>query len=277
MELSELRKQPHLSASSIGTYVECSLSYRFSKIDKLPIEFKSDNMEFGTAIHRVLEEYYREKMIGTKLLLKDIHALFESIWKGIADGNTEIRYSNGKDYKELAMTGKDLLTTWYNRLPGDQFNILGIEEIFSFNIDGVEVPIIGAMDLVEEDDAGTIIITDFKTSARAYSIDEVDSNQQLTMYQIAAKRNGFEDREILLRFDTLIKTKKKRFEQYYTTRSEIDENRLIKKTQQVWDGITKSVFIPNDTSWKCKGCMYKAACDDYLEAEGEYYDKASNQ
>jgi len=264
MELSELRQQPHLSASAIGTYVECSLAYKFGKIDKLPMEFKPDNMEFGTAIHRVLEQYYREKMIGTKILLKDIHAIFETTWKSIAEGRDDIQYSHGKDYKTFLMLGKDLLTTWYNKLPDDNFNILGIEDAFSFQIDGIDIPIIGAMDLVEEDDSGTVIITDFKTSARAYSLDEVDQNQQLTVYQIAAKKNGFGDREILLRFDTLIKTKTPKFEQYWTTRSDLDERRLIKKTQQVWDGIIKSVFIPNDTSWKCRGCMYKNACDEYL-------------
>jgi putative RecB family exonuclease len=163
------------------------------------------------------------------------------------------------------MFGKDLLTAWYNKLPDDQFTILAIEEAFSFTLPGIPIPIIGAMDLVEEDNAGTIIITDFKTSGRAYSKDEVDQNQQLTMYQIAAKCNGYGDREILLRFDTLIKTKTPKFEQYWTTRSEIDERRLIKKAAQVWDGISKGVFIANDTSWKCKGCAYKKACDAYLE------------
>ena len=53
MVLSELRKSPHLSASAIGEYVECSLLYRFGRIDKLPFEFRSDNLEFGTVIHRV--------------------------------------------------------------------------------------------------------------------------------------------------------------------------------------------------------------------------------
>ena len=62
------------------------------------------------------------------------------------------------------------------------------------------------------------------------------------------------DREILLRFDTLIKTKTPKFEQYWTTRSKLDERRLIKKAAQVWNGITKGVFVANDTSWKCKGC-----------------------
>jgi len=239
------------------------------------MEFKSDAMEFGTCIHRVLEQFYSARMIGEKLLLKDIHQLFESTWKGIAKDRDDIRYADGNDFKTLLMYGKDLMTTWFNKLPNDDFTVLAIEEAFSFTLPAIPIPIIGAMDLVEEDSTGTIIITDFKTSGRAYSKDEVDQNQQLTMYQLAAKRNGFDDREILLRFNTLIKTKVPKYIEYWTTRSELDERRLIRKAVQVWDGISKSVFVGNDQSWKCKGCGYKTACDEYLE--GENYDKASNQ
>ena len=275
MVLSELRQNEHLSASSILGYVDCSLAYKFGRIDKLPMEFKSDAMEFGTCIHRVLDQFYSAKMIGEKLLLKDIHQIFETTWKGIAEDRDDIRYASGNDFKSILMMGKDLLTVWYNKLPDDNFTILAIEEAFTFTLPDIPIPIIGAMDLVEEDSAGTLIITDFKTSGKAYSKDEVNQNQQLTMYQIAAKKNGYADREMLLRFDTLIKTKTPKFEQYYTTRSEIDEKRLIKKASQVWDGITKGVFVANDTSWKCKGCAYKQACDEYLE--GENYDQACNQ
>ena len=275
MVLSELRQTPHLSASSIGEYVECSLLYKFGSIDKLPMEFKSDSLEFGTCIHRVLEYYYSAKMMGDRMLLKDVHEYFVCQWLDIARGRSDIRYSEGNDYNCLLMYGRDLLTAWYNKLPEDDFTILAIEEAFSITLPDLSVPIIGAMDLVEQDSAGTIIITDFKTSGRAYSKDEVDQNQQLTMYQIAAKQNGYYDRDILLRFDCLIKTKTPKFEQYWTTRCELDERRLIKKASQVWDGISKGVFVANDTSWKCKGCAFKTACDQYLE--GESYDQASNQ
>jgi len=275
MNLSELRQNEHLSASAILGYVDCSLAYKFGRIDKLPMEFKSDAMEFGTCIHRVLEQFYSVRMIGEKMLLKDVHQIFETTWTGIASERDDIRYNGDNDFKTLLMYGKDLLTTWYNKLPDDEFTILAIEDAFSFTLPNIPIPIIGAMDLVEEDSAGTLIITDFKTSGRAYSKDEVNQNQQLTMYQIAAKHNGYADREILLRFDTLIKTKTPKFEQYWTTRSELDERRLIKKAAQVWYGITKGVFVANDTSWKCKGCAYKNACDDYLE--GEEYDQACNQ
>jgi hypothetical protein len=64
MLLSELRQKSHLSASSIGDYLECGMLYRFSRIDRLPMEFVADAMEFGSVIHIVLAEYYQAKMTG---------------------------------------------------------------------------------------------------------------------------------------------------------------------------------------------------------------------
>jgi len=264
MILSELRQRPHLSASAINEYVECSMAYKFGRVDKLPMEFKSDAMEFGTAIHRVLEQFYSEKMMGVKLSLKQVHDLFIETWGNIARDWDDIRYTNGADFVTHLIAGKDLLTAWYSKLTDDAFNVLAIEEAFCFFVPEIPIPIIGAMDLIEEDEAGTLIITDFKTSARSYSRDEVEQNQQLTVYQMAAIRNGYHDREILLRFDTLIKTKTPKFEQYWTTRTQMDERRMIQKILSVWDGISKGVYVPNDTSWKCKGCAYKTACDNYL-------------
>jgi len=267
MILSELRQSPHLSASSIGDYVECGLLYKFGRIDRLIMDFKADAMIFGSVIHLVLGEYYEAKMIGDRMSLKDIHNSFEEHWRKAAEGNTDIKYTKGKDFETLMMGGKDLLMAWYMTLPEDNFKVLAVEEAFSFNLPDLPVPIIGAADLIEEDESGTIIITDFKTSARAYSVSEVDQNQQMTTYQLGAKASGYDDREILLRLDCLIKTQKPKLKQYYTIRTEIDEIRLIKKIHQVWEGISKGVFVPNDTSWKCKNCSYKTACDEWFLKE----------
>ena len=270
MELSELRKKPHLSASGVNEYVECSLLYRFGRIDRLPMEFVAAELEFGTVIHKVLEEFYRAKMIGEKLLLKDLHEQFKTLWKKSAAERQDIQYQEGQNAEMLSMLGVDLLTVWFNKLQEDNFQVIAVEEAFSFNIPGVFAPIIGAIDLVEEDESGALIITDFKTSGRAYSADEVDKNPQMTIYQMAFKKNGYRDREILLKFDALIKTKTPKFEQYWTTRTEEDERRMIRKIKEVWKGINKGVFVPNDTSWKCKGCHYQNACKEWFEkGEGQ--------
>lgn len=132
MELFELRKQPHLSVSSVNDYAECGLLYKLGRIDKLPFEAKSDALEFGSVIHLVLAEFYEERMVGNKVLLKDLHESFEDRWRKVAEGNTNIEYANGKDFETLLMGGKDLLTTWYNKLPDDNFRVMAIEEAFSF-------------------------------------------------------------------------------------------------------------------------------------------------
>ena len=269
MDLWELKKEPHLSASSINDYAECGLLYKLGRIDRVPMEYRADAMELGSVIHLVLEEFYQERMIGNKLPLKALHESFEKHWRNVAEGKEDIQYAHSKDFDTLLMDGKELLTAWYNKLSEDRFTVLAIEEPFRFVIPDIPVPVIGAIDLIEEDESGTIIITDWKTSGRAYSVDEVDRNMQLTVYQLAVKANGFSDREILLKFDCLIKTKTPKFEPYWTTRSEVDEKRLVRKTFKVWEGISKGVFIPNDQSWKCNGCNYRKACDEWFLKGGE--------
>jgi len=267
MELWELRKEPHLSASSIASFIDCGLSYRFSKIDKLPIEFEADSLLFGSAIHLVLAQYFEEKMIGNSLPLKEMQQEFEDQWSDAAEENENIRYSRGKDFQSLMLLGKELLAVWYHKRKDDKFKILGVEQAFSFKIPGLPLPIIGAWDVLEEDNSGTLIITDFKTAGRSYSNDEVDKNMQLTIYQMAARASGYSDRDILLRFDCLLKLKKPQVKEYWSVRSDIDERRMLKKIHEVWKGINSGVFIPNDNSWKCGGCAYKNACDAYLSKE----------
>jgi putative RecB family exonuclease len=270
MELSRLRKAPHLSASGVNEYVECSLLYRFGRIDRLPMEFVAAELEFGTVIHKVLEEFYRTKMIGEKLLLKDLHQQFKTLWKKSTTERQDIQFQEGQNAEVLSMLGVDLLTVGFDKLQEDNFQVIAVEEAFSFALPGISAPIIGAIDLLEQDESGTLIITDFKAIGRAYSIDEVDRNQQLTIYQMAMKRNGHACHEILLKFDCLIKAKKSpKFESYWTTRSETDEIRMERKIRQVWSGISKGVFVPNDTSWKCPRCHYRKACDEWFLKGGD--------
>ncbi len=263
MELSELRKTPHLSASSVGDYLDCSLLYKLGRIDKIKPAFTPDALEFGSAIHLVLAEINQQKMVGINLSIKEIQDSFEKHWTRLAKDRVNLKYSEGKSFDILMLEGKELLSTYYHKRSNDGFNVIGVEESFSINLKGCPVPIIGAIDLIEEDSSGTIIVTDYKTSGKAYSNADVDNNFQMTLYQIAVKQNGFADREILLKFDCLIKTKTPKFESYYTTRNEIDEKRAIRKIIEVHKGITKGVFIPNDSTsnWKCKGCSFKQPCN----------------
>ena len=121
MELSELRQKPHLSASSISTYVDCSLQYYFSYIKRLPMEFVSDALEFGSAIHLTLADFYRAKMTGDRLLLKDVHESYRQHWTNRVKDRSDIKYADQKDFQSYLIEGVDLLTAWFNKLPDDTF------------------------------------------------------------------------------------------------------------------------------------------------------------
>jgi len=132
MDLLELKKKPHLSASSINDYIDCGLLYKFGRIDKLQREYTSDALEYGSTIHKVLADFYQEKMLGNKMIVKELHQIFEEHWQEAAEGRNDIQYANGKDFNILLSEGKDLLTTYYDKLPDDNYRILAIEEPFSF-------------------------------------------------------------------------------------------------------------------------------------------------
>jgi putative RecB family exonuclease len=268
MELKELRQKPHLSASSINDYLDCGLLYKLGRILKLQPEIRPDALEFGSIMHRVLAEFYKHKLEGEIVPLLDLQILFEAWWRKATESGPELTYKDGKDAEKLLQDGKNLLFAYYRKLPRDDFNVLAIEEPFRFTLPYLPIPIIGVLDLVEEDESGAIIITDWKTASKSYSEEEVNKNLQLTVYHMAARANGYRDREILMRFHCLIKTKAPKFEEYYTTRSEMDEMRAMKKIRHVWRGISKSVFIPNE-SWKCKGCSYRNACDEWFKEEDQ--------
>ncbi len=263
MNIAEMRKTPHLSASGIGDYISCSLLYKFGRIDKIRPAFTPDALEFGSCVHKALQYFYEHKSAGNCISETELLQTFEQNWRESAEGRDDIEYKAGKSFEILLSEGKSLLSVYFDELPKDDYKVLAIEEAFSFEIEGIDVPIIGVYDLIEEDEQETIIITDWKTSSRAFSQSEIDRNMQLLLYQMSTKANGFSDRNILLKIDALIKTRTPKFEQYFTTREEKDEQRLIRKIQAVWDGIQKGIFIPNDDNWKCSCCSYKEYCENW--------------
>ena len=115
MNLHDLRQQPHLSASSIGDYIDCGMLYKFGRVDRLPREFVADALEFGTVIHKVLAEYYQAKMTGDRMLLKDIHERFKTSGMKPPMARDNIQYAKGKDFDTLLMNGIDLFTAWYSQ------------------------------------------------------------------------------------------------------------------------------------------------------------------
>jgi len=267
MDIFAMKKKPHLSASGINDYIDCGLLYRFSRIDNLKPEFSPDSLEFGSAIHETLAHYNEQRLVGSHMSVEEVQTFFEERWTSHARDNDEIVYHNGKDFESYLQDGKALLKAFRETANHDHFTVIAVEEPFHFQLEGVEIPIIGVIDLIEVDDSGTVIITDYKTAAKAYTVDQVNRNLQLTLYYLAMKANGYLTREVLLKVDGLIKTKTPKYEPYYSTRDDDIAQRTAKKIKAVWQGISGGVFIPNDASWKCPDCRFKSRCSEWFSRQ----------
>ena len=265
MNISTLRSMPHLSASSIQSYMGCGLQYRFSRVDHLEREYTSDNLLFGVVIHSVLSEFNQERLMGNYMSAQELMKLFEAYWiDGVRD-TPDLKYSKGKDFNILLKQGKQMLTTFVNQVPRDEYEVVAIEEPFEFQVDGLDVPMIGIMDLVERDENDTIIISDYKTMGSTITLNDIDQNFQLSVYYMAARKNGYADNDIVLKLDCLMKTKNPQFKQVYTYRNEEDELRAVKKIKETWNAIQKGIFLPTgEGTWRCRYCEYKSYCDRWF-------------
>ncbi len=117
MEIKELRKKPHLSHSSINSYMECGLQYKFSKIDKLKPQFISDNLVYGITVHRVLADFHQERLIGKLLSSDDLCDLFGQYWKSAAENKESHKVFKEKQLRQYSERRKSV----NSRLPQASF------------------------------------------------------------------------------------------------------------------------------------------------------------
>lgn len=245
----------HLSASQIQTYMECSLKYKFNKIDQLPKPFKPAGLALGSSIHAAVEWLHRRWKQGDEVTLKSVWDIFEADW--YAQSLDEIRYKNGDTSEESVELGKSLLSVYFNNSAHN--GILHAELPFDVPLvdtqtnETLGISLQGMFDRIETGD----IVADLKTWSRTLSQDDLASNIQLTAYSYAY-RMLFKTIPTL-RFDVLLKTRIPQFKQFFSLRTDADHQSFFLLCKEVYNGIRKEVFFPTP-SWKCRDCEYRQHC-----------------
>ena len=240
----------YLSYSQLALYLQCPLKYKLVYIDE--IERERDGMPaalaFGRAIHRALARFYTDVMDQEPFNLDRFLAAFRDAWEDEAEGK-EIIYNEGEDFNSLLEQGKAMLRVFARSVRPQR--VIAVEVPFEFRLEhpqtGKEfpIPIKGVIDLVEEDEQGTLWVVDHKTAGRAFSEAQVAGDLQLLIYAAAVMHlDVAEGKDVLLRLDVLLKGKKPRFLRYCTERTEQDIARLFEIVDGVWRAIEAEAFYP---------------------------------
>jgi len=256
----------HFSFSQLAAFQKCPLQYKFAFILKVPTKGKAV-FSFGKTMHNTLYEFLKqaseknnseqENLFGEKTIVKKdkendfeiLSHLYEKNW-------LDEWYESKKQKEEYHKLGKRILKDFYDDFIKNTPNILKVSGVpaleLPFNLKIGGYTLYGVVDRIDQTDDGITII-DYKTGQSKDKLD-VDTKEQLLIYQIAAK-------EVLhlepkhLAYYYLEDGKKLSF---LGTDNEL-ENQKTKIIEEI-EKIKNSEFEPTP-GWQCQYCDFKDICD----------------
>ena len=171
-----------LRQSMVNTYLQCPARF-YAIYEEGKEEPKNKFAEMGTAVHAVLEAYYKGEFKR-----EDLDQAFDYWW-------TKCGPNDFKDYQECL----DMVRRYFERNPDDP-DVIAVELDFNVTVNGV--PISGTIDRVDRIDERTIRLVDYKTNQMPFSRDELEGSIQFKMYNLAL----MELKDQLGGFDRIINT-----------------------------------------------------------------------
>ncbi len=169
-----------LSFSSLDTFRNCPLKYKYQEIDKIRTS-SSPEAVFGTIIHSTLKYIHEGKGSFVFPTEKEALEFFSSCWKG--EG-----FRDEIEERSAFAQGIKIIQEYYKKNNPAETKIVALESNFAIKLEDEkenETHIIsGIIDRIDKIDEGFEII-DYKTSKKLPSQLSVNENLQLLIYLLA--------------------------------------------------------------------------------------------
>jgi putative RecB family exonuclease len=245
---------PSYSHSKLAAYQQCPQKYKFRYIDEIPPPIRSIELHLGTTVHSALEKLYADAKQGQVTSLDDLLTFFQDKWD--EDYSPQMRIvrfkTTARTYLEM---GRQMLKDYHWTFhPFTQSTTLELEEKFIFPLsEGQDIR--GIIDRLAKSKDGTLEIHDYKTSRRLPTMEQVATDAQLSLYEIAIRHRWPETQQIsliwhYLAFDKEIKITKTPQQLDTVKRNTLDLIRRIEATTS----------FPTRVSALCDWCEYKEIC-----------------
>lgn len=188
MSLETLTGKPHLSYSSLESYLTCGERWKLEKV----VGLKGEDAWYlfgGSAVHEATEAIDKGEetdaiVAFNKAWARQI-ANIEDIDKVRAGGRATKEYPNKEDATWWTANGPSLVQAWVDWVTArvnEGWAILEIEHAFDLDLGGV--PVRGYIDRVMADPQGQVYVIDLKTGSHAPS-----SALQTGIYSIGYEQN----------------------------------------------------------------------------------------
>ncbi len=165
-----------LSYTQISRYQSCPLWYKLQYIDRLEPKDKW-YFSFGSTIHACAEYFFKVR-VPPPPLLEELLEFYEQNW--LSEG-----YESAEEEAKYKAYGREILSKFWEIHSADFKMPVAVEPRFYIDIEGVKLT--GYIDRVDKLDSGGLSIVDYKTDKELFTIDDLETNLQLTLYQLAAE------------------------------------------------------------------------------------------
>lgn len=235
-----------LSASSMKTYDQCPLKYKYNYIDKLPRK-EWDHFSLGNLCHRTLEIFHQTYMKeGTSK---------RSLSKLMSYSFALARKEFGGIHKNILVEAKGLIRDYLDSVARNEMPLVkGVETQFNFNLEK-DILVRGYLDRIDIMKNGIFHIVDYKTTKNTKYLDSF----QLLIYGLWLKHkyphiNNFKASYILLRY----KSKLKSFD--FNTEDIIKcKKKIIEYANSINTSINENTWTPVPGKL-CNWCDFKQVC-----------------
>lgn len=248
-------KPEFISASQIGQYTFCPLSYKYLYIDGVPKEPHNEYTIYGTALHEALAHNYRQKIASEKdLPPKELIDVFRMSMSDLVQKHN-IR-ANGQTLATMNLNAEMTLREYLDKI-SPKIQPALVEHKFELTLKNYPIKILGYIDLVTVDDW----IIDHKSAGKTYKKDwnqsKADDSMQLTMYS-AAFRKIFGRAERGVRFDVMPRCIPAEIITLESTRTDDQVFKLLQMATDIDRLIDMGIWVPNLNS--CSSCPFKNTC-----------------
>lgn len=255
-------KRPHWSFSSINQYRRCPLQFFFERIAKIPRTTVSSSLVFGSAIHDALAGHNQRFRLGREVSEQGLKADFLGSWQ-VRNTQQQVTFKAKESASDLIGKGEALMELYAKEEPPT--NIIAVEERVlvplcdsSGNI--LERPLAATCDLISGTPEATKV-TEYKTSAKAYSTFDVESSLQASCYTQSALSTL--DRWVSVEFVVFTKTNTPKIQKLKTSRLQEDLDRLGDVVKNVETAVENQIFYPIENPMNCSGCPFREECREW--------------
>ncbi len=247
--------QRTISASRLGTWLQCRLKFYFRYVAELPMA-PTPSMHAGSTVHAVLQQWNLARWRREPFQVERFKALFCSQWTALQDG-VKIRWDGDEDSeRSSAWSALEYYLDATPIRPDEKPE--AVEARVEADLSGHGLPtLVGVLDLVRS--GGRIV--DFKVVGKSPNTEHLAHlhEVQITAYSVLY-RDATGRSESALELHHLVKTKApKLIVSSLPSTSQSQQSRLFRQIDSYQAGVERRDFVPSP-GLHCHSCEFINEC-----------------